>query len=334
MTETRFRTIRSGVFLVAIGSGSLARADTHDPTAAEALFLAGRDAVQRGSYDVACPKFAESERLDPAAGTLINLADCEEHVGSVAHAWEHWREAVDMLAPGDPRLPAVKQRGVAIEKRVPHLTVRVGPGAPEGTTVTRDGIEVGVAALSLPLPADPGEHTVIAAAPGHRPASFKVTLVEGQTQEVVVSPGEAEAPVEKPAPPVVLTPLPPPVVAEGPPASPRESHGTRTLGFVLAGAGVASIGVGAVTGLLAIGDKNDLAKECYPAKVCSPAGADAASSGQTMATVSTVTFAVGLAAAAAGVYFVLSSPHAAGHRTALSPLAVPGGGGALLTRSF
>ena len=62
--------------------------------AAEALFSAGRADVERGDYASACPKFADSQRLDPAPGTLINLADCEEHVGQLARAWQHWREAI------------------------------------------------------------------------------------------------------------------------------------------------------------------------------------------------------------------------------------------------
>jgi hypothetical protein len=32
----------------------------------------------------ACVKFAESERLDPAGGTLVDLAKCEERLGHLA----------------------------------------------------------------------------------------------------------------------------------------------------------------------------------------------------------------------------------------------------------
>ncbi|MFO0567610.1 MAG: hypothetical protein U0263_18270 [Polyangiaceae bacterium] len=58
-------------------------AQGRDATAAEALFNAGRDAVKAGDYPTACAKFRESNRLDPAPGTVLNLADCEEHLGHV-----------------------------------------------------------------------------------------------------------------------------------------------------------------------------------------------------------------------------------------------------------
>src|SRR5450755_3617279 len=80
---------------------STARADAHDPAAAEALFRDGRAAAQRGDWETACPKLRESQRLDPAAGTLLNLADCEEHRGKVATAWQLFRQVVDSLPAND-----------------------------------------------------------------------------------------------------------------------------------------------------------------------------------------------------------------------------------------
>src|SRR5579871_2746595 len=86
-------------------SATPARADERDPTAAESLFRSARAAVDRGDYATACPQFAESQRLDPAPGTLMNLADCEEHLGRVASAWEHFVQAREQLKTGDDRIP-------------------------------------------------------------------------------------------------------------------------------------------------------------------------------------------------------------------------------------
>src|SRR5690349_15059097 len=54
-----------------------------DPTTADALFEAGRAAAKRGDFKEACEKFAESERLDPAPGTVFNLAECHNSLGEI-----------------------------------------------------------------------------------------------------------------------------------------------------------------------------------------------------------------------------------------------------------
>ena len=88
--------------LLTMLSSRPAAADAATVTA-EALFRQGRDAMQRQDYETACARFAESNRLDVAAGTLMNLATCEEKLGRVATAWQHWREAIDLLPAGDDR---------------------------------------------------------------------------------------------------------------------------------------------------------------------------------------------------------------------------------------
>src|SRR5258708_13776883 len=130
----------------------------HDPVAGEALFNSGRALVDKGDYEAACPKFADSQKLDPAAGTLINLADCHEHVGRLAAAWEEWQEALDLLPPSDDRIPETKRRFGALDARVPRLVLHLTIAAPQAKVV-RDGVGLG-AVFDVPLPMDPGAHTV------------------------------------------------------------------------------------------------------------------------------------------------------------------------------
>src|SRR5215510_5077923 len=81
-----------------------------DPATAEALFTEGRKAFDAGRFAEACQKFAESQRLDPGAGTLINLAACREKTGEIALAWAAWKEALDNLRSDDDRRPEVERR--------------------------------------------------------------------------------------------------------------------------------------------------------------------------------------------------------------------------------
>jgi tetratricopeptide (TPR) repeat protein len=98
-------------------ASAMARADGADPVAAEALFREGRSAADAGNYAVACPKFEESYRLDPAPGTLLNLGDCEEHRGQLALALQHYRQLHAELPETDDRRPIAAARARALELR-------------------------------------------------------------------------------------------------------------------------------------------------------------------------------------------------------------------------
>jgi hypothetical protein len=65
-------------YLLLVLTPELAGAQARDPAAAEVLFRRGREAMEAKRYADALPSFAESQRLDPGAGTLMNLATCEE----------------------------------------------------------------------------------------------------------------------------------------------------------------------------------------------------------------------------------------------------------------
>src|SRR5580692_4091789 len=54
---------------------------------AESLFRDGKKLLERKRYDEACPKFAESARLDPSSGVELALGLCYEGQGKTASAW-------------------------------------------------------------------------------------------------------------------------------------------------------------------------------------------------------------------------------------------------------
>jgi len=298
---------------------------TETSITAEALFEAGRADMQRADYAAACPKFAESQRLDPAAGTLINLADCEERLGLLAHAWQLWREAVERLPADDARRPAVADRATSVDRRVPRLTLKLARGVPSSASVVRDDVPIGSGLFDVPLPLDPGQHIIVLMVIGYLPARYVVTLRESARETVVLDLGPIDPNMRPPAPgPADVRP------------EPNASDGASYIGWGLLGVGAIGIGTGITTGLLAIGKRNEQDRNCYPAKVCTPAGADAAESGSTFATVSTLSFVVGGAAALTGLYLVLRNrgQRATSPASSITPMFFPGGMGLGMARSL
>jgi hypothetical protein len=334
------RRIAAGVLplAAAFGVAAEARADGDHRATAEALFDKGRDAAKRGDLAGACAAFEESERLDPAPGTMFNLGDCEEKLGHLAAAWQWFQEASVKLPPSDKRRALVETRVKALKARLPMLAIRLAPDAPEGTTVTRDAIELRTASLGGSLPLDPGTHQVVVSAPGHSERRFVVEIKEGEQKELVVGPGPAMLP-PAPAAAAVVTPpkpaAPPPPAHPGEKAPPSKHADTKTLGYVVGGVGVAGIGTALVLGGVALGKKHTLsADNCNSdTRTCdSQTGVDAASAGSTLATASTVTFIVGVAAVGVGAYFILTSGES--NSTAVSASAAAGGGAIRLIHRF
>ena len=294
--------------------------------AADALFDSARTAMIKADFARACEQFRASDKLDPALGTELNLADCEEKRGRLASAWELFRTVEEKLSPNDERLAVAHGRALALQARVPRLTLALAPGTPPGSTVRDGNVELGAAAFGLPLPMDPGAHELVVSAPGFAPRTFSLQLAEAENRTLTVFVGEAtkQAALAAPAP-----------VAPGPPREvPSNQASTRTLGFVLGGVGIAGLGVAAVSGVLMLGKKGALNDGCHPDKSCTSAGLDAAHSARTLEIVSNVGWVVGAAALGAGAYFLLSSGPSSKPSTTLALGPTPSGAQFSLSRSW
>ena len=115
-----------------VASAMAAAATTEDTAAAQALFEEGRRLVKAGSFNDACPKFAESQRLDPAIGTHFQLAECLERTGQIAAAWTHYVAVSDEASLSGPteREKFVRARAEALRPRPPVFFAGVDtPGA-------------------------------------------------------------------------------------------------------------------------------------------------------------------------------------------------------------
>jgi len=310
--------------------------------AAEALFDEARKLVSDGKYAAACAKFEQSQRLDPGIGTLLYLADCYEKAGRFASAWATFREGASQAkaAGQTDRASAGEARAAALEGRLSRLKLEVAPqnGTREGFVLRRGGNPVAKDLFGVAVPVDGAEWLVEASAPGAKPWSKKVVVrAEGDSVTLDVPALETEsgapapAPVEPPAPaPVVPAPAPGPAPRDDAPAGETQ----RTLGLVVGGVGLVGIGFGTYFGLRAI-SKNSDAKELCDGAVCrDPRGVDLTDEAREAATISNITFGVGLAALVGGSVLYLTAPSGRSSGLHVSPKVGKGVGGLWLGGRF
>ena len=294
----RARLVFPCLAIVVIARTALAQGG--DPAAAERLFQDARSALVAGNYDAACPMFAESYRLDPAPGTMLNLADCEERRGQLARAWQHFRRLYDVLPASDERRAEAKLRADAVEPRIPRLRVVVASAA---ATVVRDGVTLGPASLGIRLPVDPGKHVIVVTAKGHRERVYEVSLTEGDDKDLSVTTGE---PIEA-AEPIDVRPD---AVAPQVPTSPP-GNAQWTAGWVVGGAGVGAIVTGGALGIASL-VKLSSANQACSGNVCADAAAVSKyQSAQALALATDVTLGVGVILLGTAVVLLLTAPRSA-----------------------
>jgi hypothetical protein len=309
--------------VVLSGLGRTVHAQITDPAAAEALFREGRRLLKDKDGDVAaaCAKFDESLRLDPAIGTLINVAACQERLGRTATAWQHWRAAADQLATTDRRRTMAIAHATALEKVLSRLIVTLGPNVAddEQVEVRRDGITLGRASLGLPLPLDPGPHLVTVRAPGRQPLRYELMIRPGETRTLLLARGPEEpaqlperqtAEVSPPGIPPGPAPASPPSVPSlgmQTPASPPAARWTTVAGWGLIGAGAVAAGMAGYFGFQALEARRDAEASCPgPAAdpVCFRSGTSALDRDRRFSLTGDVAVAVGALLVGGGLYLL------------------------------
>ncbi|HMF43007.1 MAG TPA: hypothetical protein VKQ32_20180 [Polyangia bacterium] len=243
--------------LLAASGRAMAEPSADDKALATTLFREARALMTDGHTPEACAKFAESHRLDPSGGTILNLALCHEKEGKLARSWSEFSEAI-AFARRDYRADReaeAQDHATKLEPRLSRLTIVVPETSKvEGLRVERDGRELAEPSWALAIPVDGGEHIVRATAPGHLPWSQTVQM-EGEA---------GTATVEIPALALAPPPPPPPAPVERPasfimvPASAPEGNPRRTAGWICGAAAVVQLGVAGYYGLQAFSLKSDI----------------------------------------------------------------------------
>ena len=295
------------------------RAAPADAGLAEALFTSGKEAMARGDLASACARLSESLKLDPAVGTLLNLATCEERSGKLVSALDRFKTARQQLAKDDFRVPFVTERITTLGRRIPHLVVRVAEPFGPGARVLRDGAELQPGSFGTPIPVDPGAHVIVVESAGRPARRTELALREGE--EKVIELHEDVRPVTAP---------PKPTNDEAPTTT---GETRRTLAFVTGGLALGALVTGTVTGIMAVNAADTYRAHCVNGE-CDPEGLSAASTGRTVRLVSPIAFVAGGVLAIASAYLFLSAPKPARRSTHLVPTALPAGGGIVLTHTF
>jgi hypothetical protein len=278
--------------------------------AARSLGLQGIKLADSGDCKGAIEKLSRAESLYHAPSILGRLGECQVNVGQVVLGTENLnrvvREELSANAPKAFKDAQTRARSVlnAALPKIAHLTVKVDP-ADAKPQVMVGGSPIPPALIGVERPTDPGTHEVVVSAPGYLEQKSSVTLAEGGTQELAIKlekdPNAVATTAAPPptTPPVVTTgPTPPP--ADSGPTHPKKSN---TLAYVALGIGGAGLVVGGVTGFLALGKKSDL--DCFNDR-CPSSQKDTLDAAQSMATVSTVGFAVGVVGVGVGVVMLLA----------------------------
>jgi len=331
----RHRLAATVAFAAVLGSAGHAHAQgSTAKVAAETLFEEGRRLMTDGKAADACPKFAESQRLDPSSSTLINLASCYEKTNRPASAWATYKEGASLAsAAGRQDLVTTAQRHAdALYPTLPRLNVNVAAPV-DGMAIALDGVSVGRAEWGVAVPVDPGDHTVDATAPHFKPWSTKLTVAPDPKTVAVDVPALEAAPADAtPAPastaPVSTSPPPPPA-DDGSVGSTQ-----RAVGIVLGAVGIVGLGVGAGFAVNAKSTYNSSLSDCVAGSPnqCSQAGVNERNSALSAGNVASVMVAVGAAALVGGVVVWLTAPSASpGRSTQAASLAlVPTLGGGML----
>lgn len=320
------------------------RAQTNDAVTAEALFQEGRRLMAESRFEEACPKLAESNRIDPGVGVLLYLGDCYERAGKLASAWATFHEAVTPSRKSGQRdrEETARTRAAALEPRLPKLIVQPPASPPPGYAVRRGGVEIAAATFGVAVPLDPGTYTIEASAPGHESVRLEVVAEEGKLGTLSLPPLEATPEAQGAPPSASATSGASPAGrrAPGGGTSTGSWTGQRSAGLVVAGGGLVGLGIGAGFGVAAMNDWSDAEARCTAGGsgvICDARGAELASSAESSAWVSTAGFAAGGALIAVGAVLYFTSddgPEQTESALRVLPLAGPQLAGLALMGSF
>lgn len=301
-----------------------APAHAQEAMGAEVLFNEGVTSMKTGDFAAACPKIAESQRLEPRPGTLFTLAECHFHEGRVATAlarYDEYLREFERMGEDERRRQrgrdaVARRRKDELGPRVPKLKLILPSGAPEGTRIRKGTVWLTQASIGVELPMDPGKHQFVVVTPDGSERAFELELREGKPAELVL-----ELPRATPRPKADSKKSAPAQVSHQRKRAsmPRHAAKDRTLAYAAFGVGAAGLAVGITAGVLVFSKRATIEDNCGiggDEHACNSAGKDAADSAQRFALISNLGFAVGAVGVGAGTVLFLSASDSGAERDA------------------
>ena len=310
-------TMRRSVLCAVVLAGAIFSAAPARAGEADDHFAKGNAAFEAEKYEAALTEYQ-------AAWKLTKVYDLAAIMGQAEMRLEKYKDAADHFAyalrtfplSGDEELRKNTEASLAeVKKQI--ATIRLKAFVKD-VTFTVGGAALPADAAANDIYLDPGKITVEASAPGYRSVQKKLELKAGQSQDVSFT-LEPDSGARSPIP-----------------------------GYVLGGVGVAGVILGAALVGAAEGKKGEAQKlhdeigsvaGCQANPVKCKALKDASTGADALGNTGVVAFVFGgVAAAAAGLYFVLPArkSQAAPAKTGVTivPVVSASSGGALITGSF
>jgi hypothetical protein len=271
---------------------------------AETLFREGKRLLKSGQIAQACDKLDASDRIEPTAGTELNLADCRERNGQLATAWAMFVKAASAFKHADAdgkREAEARRRAAALEPQLIYLTIEVPEDAHvTGLVIKRNDTPFDPALWDQRVPVDPGDYRITGEAPGYEPWSTSITMkTKSRKVEVPLLGKRVESRRTESAP---VDPTPrlagPATTSEAPAvhraaATPSRFTGRRTVAVVLTAAGVAAVGASVGFGLHANSLQDDSDALCPGTACADPHGVDLNHSARSSALYANIGLAAG-----------------------------------------
>lgn len=301
------RRLRPGLFVLTFLLLAPSLSWAAGKATARTLALEAQEAFDKGDFARAADLLARADQHYHAPPHLVLEARARVELRQLVEARELLLSVINEPESTNPAFKAAREEALdlltAVDKRVAHLSLQVMPEAPADLELTVDGTPWAADLLEVATPVNPGEHVVVARAPGFREVTGSIKLEEGQSDQLVLELQPASGGAQPAAP--------------GQEPSPAERRSPGVASYVLWGTGLVGVGVG-VTLLLTGADKSSqagalLEEECTPLSGggygCSQETNDSITAldqdAATQQTIGVVALSVGAAALAGGTILAL-----------------------------